>query len=237
MSSASEAGCWASGTPKYLNSPGHAGVQQEPESLRPQPGQKHQAGQADPHRGVSWTPSPCHQAGFDCAVAITGHLPHCRTMPSSCPGTPRRLSSATTGTTAGVQAATHRAIPMLEKAGLKVRVLRITGAKDPDEFIKTFGREAFARLLDRSENYVAYNLKQLQASFSLRRPPPAPASLPEAGAELLRRTRTAPWSGRSTPANWPSRPAWERTPSLQEIKRCRSQRLWEGQKEAGQTGP
>ena len=50
--------------------------------------------------------------------------------------------------------ATQRAIPILEKAGMKVRVLRVRGAKDPDEFIKTYGREAFLKLLDQSENQV-----------------------------------------------------------------------------------
>lgn len=32
------------------------------------------------------------------------------------------------------QNATRRAIPMLEKTGIQVRVLRMQGAKDPDEF-------------------------------------------------------------------------------------------------------
>lgn len=70
---------------------------------------------------------------------------------------------------AGVQAA-NRAIPMLEKTGLKVKVLRVTGAKDPDEFLRSFGRDAFARLLDQSENYVEYNLRQLQSGYDLTNP-------------------------------------------------------------------
>ena len=45
---------------------------------------------------------------------------------------------------------------------MKVRVLRVTGAKDPDEFIKQFGRDAFLRLLDQSENQVDYRLEQIR---------------------------------------------------------------------------
>lgn len=101
---------------------------------------------------------------------------------------------------AGVQAA-NRAIPMLEKTGLKVKVLRVTGAKDPDEFLRSFGRDAFARLLDQSENYVEYNLRQLQSGYDL--------ADPLQKAEFAGRGRscwppwTARWSGRSMPASCP----------------------------------
>ena len=67
---------------------------------------------------------------------------------------------------AGVAAA-QRAIPLLEKAGLKVKVLRMQGAKDPDEFIKARGRDAFAQLLDQSENQVDYRLAQIQKKYDL----------------------------------------------------------------------
>ena len=64
-------------------------------------------------------------------------------------------------------AAAQRAIPLLEKAGLKVRVLRMQGAKDPDELIKKNGPEAFRRLLDQSENQVDYRLAQIERKFDL----------------------------------------------------------------------
>jgi DNA primase len=70
------------------------------------------------------------------------------------------------GDGAGVSAA-QRAIPLLEKAGLSVRVLRMRGAKDPDEFIKKFGREAFAKLLDESENHIDYRLEQIRRKYTL----------------------------------------------------------------------
>ena len=123
-----------------------------------------------------------YQAGFDCAVASLG---------TSLTADHAKLLSRFTkevvicydADSAGVQAA-NRAIPMLEKTGLKVKVLRVTGAKDPDEFLRSFGRDAFARLLDQSENYVEYNLRQLQSGYDLT-DPLQKAEFARAGAELL----------------------------------------------------
>lgn len=123
-----------------------------------------------------------YQAGFDCAVASLG---------TSLTADHAKLLSRFTkevvicydADSAGVQAA-NRAIPMLEKTGLKVKVLRVTGAKDPDEFLRSFGRDAFARLLDQSENYVEYNLRQLQSGYDLA-DPLQKAEFARAGAELL----------------------------------------------------
>jgi DNA primase len=55
----------------------------------------------------------------------------------------------------------------LEKAGLSVRVLRMQGAKDPDEFIRKFGRDAFSLLLERSENHIEYRLLSIRGKYSL----------------------------------------------------------------------
>lgn len=56
---------------------------------------------------------------------------------------------------AGVAAA-KRAIPILTDAGLEVKMLRIEGAKDPDEFIKKYGPVRFKTLLDDSRNKMDY---------------------------------------------------------------------------------
>jgi DNA primase len=56
---------------------------------------------------------------------------------------------------AGVAAA-KRAIPILTDAGLEVKMLRIEGAKDPDEFIKKYGSVRFKTLLDDSRNKMDY---------------------------------------------------------------------------------
>lgn len=106
-----------------------------------------------------------HQYGFDCAVASLG---------TSLTDEHARLLSRYTdqvvliydGDEAG-QNATKRAIPMLEKAGLQVKVLQMRDAKDPDEFLKKFGADRFRLLLEESSNRVEYQLRAIQKKFDL----------------------------------------------------------------------
>ena len=65
------------------------------------------------------------------------------------------------------QKAAQRAITILEKLDVRVRVLRMEGAKDPDEYIAKFGPDAFRNLLEKSENHVEYRLDSLKANFDL----------------------------------------------------------------------
>ena len=68
------------------------------------------------------------------------------------------------------QKATARAIPILRKAGLLVRVLTIPNGKDPDEFIKSQGAdgpEAFRAVIERSGNDIDYRLQKLRADYNL----------------------------------------------------------------------
>ena len=65
------------------------------------------------------------------------------------------------------QNATRRAIPMLEKTGIQVRVLRMQGAKDPDEFLKKYGAQRFEVLLDSCQNQAEYRLDSLRRKFDL----------------------------------------------------------------------
>ncbi len=106
-----------------------------------------------------------HQAGFDSAVASLG---------TSLTDEQARLLARYTKTvvvcydadTAG-QAASQRAIDILKKAGLRVRILRIPGAKDPDEFIKSKGAEAFRKLVERSDNDIRYRIERVQDKYDL----------------------------------------------------------------------
>ena len=65
------------------------------------------------------------------------------------------------------QRAARRAIPMLEKVGIQVKVLRMRDAKDPDEFLHKFGPEAFRKLLEQSSNRVEYQLDAIGRKFDL----------------------------------------------------------------------
>ena len=66
------------------------------------------------------------------------------------------------------QNATQRAIPILEKAGLQVKVLQIKDAKDPDEFLHKFGADRFKLLLEESSNRVEYQLAAIRRKYDLR---------------------------------------------------------------------
>ena len=65
------------------------------------------------------------------------------------------------------QNATQRAIPILEKAGIQVKVLQLKDAKDPDEFLKKFGADKFKLLLEGSANRVEYQLNSIRSKYDL----------------------------------------------------------------------
>ena len=66
------------------------------------------------------------------------------------------------------QRATRRAIPILEKAGLQVKVLKIRDAKDPDEYLKKFGADKFKLLLEDASNRVEYQLNAILRKYDIR---------------------------------------------------------------------
>lgn len=68
------------------------------------------------------------------------------------------------------QKATKRAVGLLSAAGVKARVLKIEGAKDPDEYIKKFGATRFKLLLDGSGSAADYELERLRQSYDLDSP-------------------------------------------------------------------
>lgn len=65
------------------------------------------------------------------------------------------------------QNAAMRGIEILNKEDCKVRVLHVTDGKDPDEFIKKNGREAFLKLIDGALPYVDYKLNFIQKDMDL----------------------------------------------------------------------
>lgn len=107
-----------------------------------------------------------HQYGFDCAVASLGTAltEDGATLLSRYT---QQVVLIYDGDAAG-QNATQRAIPILERAGLQVRVLQMRDAKDPDEFLKKFGADRFRLLLEESSNRVEYQLKAILQKYDLR---------------------------------------------------------------------
>ena len=65
------------------------------------------------------------------------------------------------------QAATHKAINLLSEAGAETRIIKMEGAKDPDEFIKKFGALRFKQLLDRSDGAIDFELRKCANGLDL----------------------------------------------------------------------
>ena len=107
-----------------------------------------------------------HQYGFDCAVASLGTA-----LTEDGANLLSRYTDQVVliydGDEAG-QNATQRAIPILEKAGLQVKVLKMRDAKDPDEYLKKFGADRFRILLEESANRVEYQLNAILKKYDLR---------------------------------------------------------------------
>lgn len=168
-------------TPKYLNSPETLIFNKRKNLFALNVAKKSKQGKIILTEGYM-DAIALHQAGFDCAVASLG---------TSLTEEHAALLSRYTdqviliydGDEAG-QNATRRALPMLERTGLQVRILRMEGAKDPDEFLKTYGPDRFRLLLEQSENRVEYQLQSLRRRYDLARDDQKVEFL-RAAAELL----------------------------------------------------
>ena len=107
-----------------------------------------------------------HQFGFDNAVASLG-TSLTEEQAALMTRYAEQIILIYDGDSAG-QNATKRAIPILEKAGLQVRVLQLHSAKDPDEFLHKFGADKFKLLLEESSNRVEYQLNAIARKYDLR---------------------------------------------------------------------
>ena len=152
------------GEPKYLNSPDTLVYEKSRNLFALNLAKKTKAGMLILTEGNIDVVS-LHQAGFDAAVASLG---------TALTEEQARLMSRYTQNVviaydmdaAGAKAS-QRAIGILERTGLQVRVLRMNDAKDPDEFIGKFGRDAFTKLLERSEYHIEYRLQAIKAKHNL----------------------------------------------------------------------
>ena len=63
------------------------------------------------------------------------------------------------------QKAALRAIPILKSAGINVRVIHMDPYKDPDEFIKNLGTEAFQERIDAAESSFMFEISVLEKNY------------------------------------------------------------------------
>lgn len=66
------------------------------------------------------------------------------------------------------QKAAQRAIAMFGKSPVKVRVIKLSGGKDPDEIIKNHGKERFRALYQGASNEIEYKLLRERDRFDVQ---------------------------------------------------------------------
>ena len=106
-----------------------------------------------------------HQVGFDSAVASLG-TSLTREQAALISRYTSQVIIAYDNDNAGIKAS-KRAIEIFEKLDVKVKILSMSGAKDPDEFIKQNGAGAFRNLIEASEDQADYRLNAVKAKYDL----------------------------------------------------------------------
>lgn len=141
-----------------------------------------------------------HQAGCTSAVASLGTAltaDQCRSIASYT----SEVILAYDNDAAG-QKATKRAVKLLDAAGIRSRVLSIPqtpGVKDPDEYIKKFGPEAFRKIVDESRGSTEYGLSGIMERHDLDDPTEKVQAVREAVAfiaELTNSVEREIWCGK-----------------------------------------
>lgn len=124
-----------------------------------------------------------HQAGFDHAVASLG-----TSFTSGHASLLKRYTKEVCLTFdsdgAGVKAAL-RAIPILKEAGLSARVISLKPYKDPDEFIKALGAQAYEERILQAENSFLFEIRILEQNYNMDDPQGKTAFYQEAARKLL----------------------------------------------------
>ncbi len=106
-----------------------------------------------------------NQAGFEntvatCGTAITQE--HARLMSQYCKEVVICYDSDAAG-----QKASKKAIDLLSEVGLQTKIIKMEGAKDPDEYIKKFGATRFKLLIDKSDSAVEFELNKAKAGLDI----------------------------------------------------------------------
>ena len=109
-----------------------------------------------------------HSAGFENAVATLGTAittEQARMMSRYT----KKVIISYDADEAGQKAA-MRAVKMLTDVGLDVSILKVPGAKDPDEYIKKFGADKFRQVLNASKSKFDYNLENILSKYDINLP-------------------------------------------------------------------
>ena len=152
------------GEPKYLNSPDTLTFNKRRNLFALNLAKKTKSGMLILAEG-NIDVAALHQAGFDNAVASLGTALTTEQAQLMSRYTSKAVL-AYDADEAGRRAAL-RAIPLLEKTGMSIKVLDLGNGKDPDDYIKVHGADAFRRLIESGENQIEYRLGVLKHGFDL----------------------------------------------------------------------
>ena len=109
-----------------------------------------------------------HQAGFTNAVASLGTAfttQHAALLKRYTDKVVLTYDSDGAGTKAAL-----RAIPILRDVGISIRVLNMQPYKDPDEFIKNMGAEAFRERIEQARNSFLFEIDVLKRNYEMEDP-------------------------------------------------------------------
>ena len=122
-----------------------------------------------------------HQAGFDNAVASLGTA-----FTSGHASLIKRYTKEVylTYDSAGIKAAL-RTIPILRDVGIMTKVINMSPYKDPDEFIKAMGAEAYQERIDQAENSFLFEIRILEKDYDMKDPESKTAFYNEIAKRLL----------------------------------------------------
>lgn len=109
-----------------------------------------------------------HQAGFSNAVASLGTAftsGHASLIKRYVNEVYLTFDSDEAGTKAAL-----RALPILKEAGISAKIIRMDPYKDPDEFIKNLGAEAFEERINKARNGFMFSLEILEREYDMHSP-------------------------------------------------------------------
>jgi DNA primase len=109
-----------------------------------------------------------HQAGFTNAVASLGTAltpGHASLIKRYVQEVYLTYDSDDAGTRAAL-----RALPILKRAGISAKIIRMEPYKDPDEFIKNLGAEAFEERIQKARNGFMFSLEVLEKNYDMNSP-------------------------------------------------------------------
>lgn len=105
-----------------------------------------------------------HQAGFSGAVATLGTA----ITPDQARLIARYAKTlyVSYDSDAAGKRADEKAIKYMNEVGVDVKILKVTGAKDPDEYIKKYGAESFRKLMSGASGQIDYRLNEIISKYN-----------------------------------------------------------------------